>query len=352
MTKKSKTVWIDINELQKNQTCGIAEFTKNYINILKDDYNIEYFYNPFIKSKYFNQKLYYIWLNTIFYIKTLIKRPDYIIFPAYNMVYIKRKGTKYYTVFHDLMLYREAFFGKKAANIFIFKINMAKKYADKIITVSETSKKLLIETFNIPEEQVVVTHNCVSNKFIENIKFKKELNRSDLAEQKYIFSLAGSVKHKNTGALIDAFNQISHKYPDIKLVLAGYQGNYQFVDNTNNPNIIFAGYLSDADVAMFYQNALLFVLPSLEEGFGIPIIEAQYANVPVLCSDIPVFHEVAGNAAEFSGTDAESISKKLEYLINNKDRREELKSLGEENAKRFSFQNMAEQLLYILQKDV
>ena len=80
----------------------------------------------------------------------------------------------------------------------------------------------------------------------------------------------------------------------------------------------------------------MYIFPSLYEGFGIPILEAQYSGVPVLCSDIPIFHEVANNSAEFVQPNSDAIAEKIDLLLKNKQRLEELTKLGYENIQRFS----------------
>lgn len=336
---RKKTLWIDSTILKINQNCGMATFTNTYIEILKNNYNIKYFYNPFYKYKSIGAKLYFLWLNTYFYLITLLQKPNIIIFPCYLMPYFTRKKTKYYVVFHDLIPYRKKFFGEKAKKSYLFKLNIAKKKANKIITVSNTVKQQLINEFNINNTKIGVTYNSIN----ENIKIIKEdlniLKKLNLETDCYIFSLVGSFKHKNIVSLVSAMQDINN----IKLVISGYKGNIEY-SNINNKSIIYTGCLTNEEVITLYKNAKIFVIPSLEEGFGIPIIEAQYFNCPVLCSNIPVFKEVAGDGAEFCNTDSKSIAKKLEFLINNKQRRQELISLGQQNVKRFSKEKIAKQL--------
>ena len=84
--------------------------------------------------------------------------------------------------------------------------------------------------------------------------------------------------------------------------------------------------------------------PSLYEGFGIPLIEAQYCGCPVLCSDIPVFREIGANSVEYCEPTTNEIANKLESLINNSQRLQELSELGKENVKRYSIEKITEQL--------
>ena len=125
-------------------------------------------------------------------------------------------------------------------------------------------------------------------------------------------------------------------------------GNEQREKLTHHPNIIFTGYVSDLEIPTLYSNAMMFVFPSFYEGFGTPNIEAQHFGVPLLCSDIPVFREVAGEGAEYCSTDADSIAEKMVYLINNPERRQELINIGYENVKRFDIERISEQLKEVL----
>lgn len=344
---RKKTIWIDITILKINSNCGMAAFTKTYIEILKNNYNIKYFSNPFYKNKFLGSKLYFIWLNTYFYLQTLLLKPDIIIYPCYIMPYFTRRNTKNYVVFHDLMPYRENFFGEKCKKSYLFKLNIAKEKSTKIITVSNTVKKQLIKEFNLPENRIGITYNCVNDVIKHSKEDSNILNKLNLKSNNYIFSLAGSFKHKNIQELIAAINNIKE---DIKLVVAGYKGHLQYSDSEiSNKKIIYAGYITTEEIIALYKNAKFFVLPSLEEGFGIPIIESQYFQCPVLCSDIPIFREVAGNGAEFCIPDSNGIAAKLEYLINNGQRRQELISLGKENVKRFSIEKIARQLSDVLE---
>ncbi len=340
---KKTTVWLDITMLKRSQMCGMGIFAKMYLDILKDKYNLRCFHNPFMNFPHQN-KFYWLYLNTYFFIKTVILKPEIIIFPAYFMPTLVRKKTSYYTVFLDLMPYRPKFF-PGAQKSFLRQLKIANKNAKKIITISNTVKNQFIEELGIKEEKLAVTYICV-NELIKNAKEDLNiLNKLNLKPNSYIFSLAGSWMHKNTKSLFEAMNKL--KGSGTKLVVAGYKGNLRY-SGFNNENTIYTGYLTTEEVVALYKNAKFFVMPSLEEGFGLPIIEAQYFNSPVLCSDIPIFKEIAGNSAEFCQTDSNSIAEKIDYLIENPDRLSELKKLGKENIKRFDIEIIKSQLYKII----
>ena len=125
-------------------------------------------------------------------------------------------------------------------------------------------------------------------------------------------------------------------------------GNEQREKLTKHTNIIFTGYVKDDELPTLYKNALLYVYPSLYEGFGIPLIEAQYSGCPVLCSDIPVFKEIGANSVMYCKPTAEGITRGLQDLINNIGRLQELSQLGKKNVERFTIEKITNQVEVIL----
>jgi glycosyltransferase involved in cell wall biosynthesis len=100
---------------------------------------------------------------------------------------------------------------------------------------------------------------------------------------------------KNLLRLIDAYNQLK---PNLKLVIVGASGwHNKAIYQKKSPNIIFTGYVPNEDLPIFYNNAKLFIYPSLYEGFGIPILEAMNCRCPVITSNISSMPEVVGDAA-------------------------------------------------------
>lgn len=332
-----------------NPITGIGAYTLTVLNILKLN-NIKYQTLELKLPKGTRNKYIFhtIWLNTIIWLYTFCNKPNIIIFPAFIMPFFTRKKTKYITVIHDLAHLRENEMTKYSRCIFDLSTNITIKKADTIVTVSETIKNELIQTFNIDQHRIKVVYNSIGEHFLNSKNNPEILEKYNISQQKYILSVATLNRRKNIPELIKAFESITDKYPDIKLVLVGGMGNEKRELLTKHPNVIFTGYIPDEDLPSLYKNALLYVFPSLYEGFGIPLIEAQYSNCPVLCSDIPVFQEVAGNGAEFCTPDSNGIAAKLEYLINNEQRRLELISLGQENVKRFSIENIAQQLKEVI----
>ncbi len=340
-----KKVWINSSFILNKKT-GVGAYLLTFLKALDKlhiDYELQSLNLPSnIKYKYFWEKL---WFNSVFFVKTLLLKPDIIIFPSFSMPVLKRKKTKYITVIHDLCSYRLGEMTKLSQWAMHDAIKNTLKKADKIVTVSETVKNELIAKFNVNPDRINVVHNAIADYFIDFQNKPEVLEKYGLEDRKYILSVATMNKRKNIPELIKAFENISDKYPDAKLVLVGGMGNENQAKLTKHPNIIFTGYIKDEEIPVLYKHALMYIFPSVYEGFGTPIMEAQYSGTPLLCSDIPVFREVAGDGAEFCQSNASSIAEKIEYLINHSEHREELIKLGYENVKRFDIKHISEQLI-------
>ena len=340
-------IWINTSfELKKKAGIGAYILTLLKIfDITKQEYKcIELKLPEKTKFTYFYQ---FIWLNSVVFFKTLIFRPKVFISPSFLMPYFKVKNTKYITVIHDLCHLRISEMNKYHRFIFNLSTKIAVKKADVIVAVSETIKNEIIKKYNVNPERIKVIYNSVGEHFTDAEQKQDVLAKYELQKNKYILSVATLNKRKNIPELTKAFESISDKYPDLKLVLVGGLGNENREKLTKHPNVIFTGYIRDEELPTLYKNALFYMYPSLYEGFGTPLIEAQYCNCPGLCSDIPVFREVAGDSAEFCEPNAKNIAGKIEFLINNPKKLQELKEKELENVKRFDIEKIAEQFMNV-----
>ena len=121
---------------------------------------------------------------------------------------------------------------------------------------------------------------------------------------------------------------------------------FQYLILENNKNIVFTGYVSDEELLRYYNEASLFVYPSLYEGFGIPNLEAMTNNCPVVASDIPPHKEVCGEAAiYFDPYNVSDIAEKITYVLANKELQARMQEKGKERVKLFSWDKSAEKLI-------
>jgi len=175
--------------------------------------------------------------------------------------------------------------------------------AERVVTISETVKEDLVREFGLSPEKIRVIYPWVKEVFFDPPG--GEPLPEPLRGKDYILYVGLRIGHKNVGGVIRAFLLLVDEFPDLRLVVAG--GRYSTPDMVDrwrtDPRLI--GKLieipdpSDVDVARLFGGAKAFVFPSFAEGFGLPPLEAMASGVPVVCSDIPVFHEVYGDAVRY-----------------------------------------------------
>ncbi len=159
---------------------------------------------------------------------------------------------------------------------------------------------------------------------------------------------------KNISSLIDAIGLLAALKPEVKLTLVGKKDSFaeqleaEIGAKNLSANIEFRGYVTDAELSKLYQNAALFVFPSLSEGFGLPPLEAMAAGCPVISSNASCMPEVLGNAAAYFGPhDPKDIANKIQALLNDPNELERLRQAGLEQVKKYSWRKMAEETLAV-----
>lgn len=351
MNKQSIIIEDGLNLYQKT---GQGQYTQNIYDILIDmGYQVEMKRKPFmekIKNSTVKRMLYILWINFVFPISTMFKNADIIIFTNTLTPFYKIPNKKYYPVLHDLWAYKSpetvTFIQSLYTRIVIASI---KNTYEKIITVSETIKQEIVDFFNCSEEDVNVVYNYFSFGEKPVLDYSKEeqlkiLSKYNIESKKYILSVATLNKRKNIPMLIDAYSQLDS---DIKLVLVGKASSESF--NCNNQNIIFTGYLSDDELKVLYKHAFLYVFPSVYEGFGIPIIDAQAFGIPVICSNIPVFKEIAGKGAEFCELNILDVVKKIKTILEDNYKENLLIQNGYNNIQKFLSSQIKKQVIMLLE---
>lgn len=186
-------------------------------------------------------------------------------------------------------------------------VSRSVRRADFIITVSETIKQELVDEFGLDPSRCVVTTIPPDASF--SVPNPNEIHQKyGIPTKEFIFFIGNLEPRKDLPTLIDAYRQL----PDAlrqrySLVLAGGKGwktersERAIADaQAANEQIVHVGYIDQADASAFHQQASLFVMSSLYEGFGMPILEALTSRTPVVASDIPVLREAGGAAALYA----------------------------------------------------
>lgn len=244
------------------------------------------------------------------------------IFP-YNTAPIRKidKGNINILILHDL-IFMENFGESKSIRQRIGKLyrrmvvpRIIHRF-EHIITVSEYSKNKIMDTFNVSEEKITVIPNSID----------VQVATSNPPREKYIFHLGGEPDYKNTKLLIRAFAILPiHLRQKYRLKILGIRDRTSIKSYIKLckslgilENVDFMGYQTDKEVEELYYKASLFVFTSLEEGFGIPLIEAMRAGTPLLCSHSSCLPEIAGQAAMyFNPYDVEELAQQIESVLTN-----------------------------------
>jgi glycosyltransferase involved in cell wall biosynthesis len=222
------------------------------------------------------------------------------------------------------------------------------RLSKKVIAVSEFTKKELIKIYKIPTKKIKVIFEALPEIPQNGVSFSQLQSKFGIRKP-YLFWIGVSMPWKNIPRLIDAFGQFSKKYPSYCLVLAGQLSQREEKNiKVQKNNIVYIGKVSDQEKTGLYKNCSAFVFPSLYEGFGLPILEAQSLGVPIVTSNTASLPEVAGKGALYVNPyDTESIIKGMEAIVLDNRIRKELITRGFENVKKFSWQKSAEELLKV-----
>lgn len=220
------------------------------------------------------------------------------------------------------------------------------KLANKLVTISLSSAKSLIQSGE-KQSRIHVAHLGVSEEFqgVDDYELNRVRHAYSLPEQ-FVLHIGGINERKNIKVLVDAMEKFNGILP---LVLAGpipseslqYWG-------LDKPWVKHLGYIPEKDMPSLYAAAMVKVFPSLLEGFGLPLIEAMAVGTPVIAADIPVFHEIGGDAPLFFDPhDANELYKKIQIIQANKEFQKILSLKGLSIVKRLSWSAYKDDLIRI-----
>lgn len=229
------------------------------------------------------------------------------------------------------------------------------KKAYKIICISENTKKDLENLYNVDKSKIEVIYNGYDKKMFNNKNITGDVVKKYSLSKPYMIMVGANYSHKNLEVAIKAFKNLDG-YKDLELVIVGGNSEYlmslkEFAKKIEiDERIKFIGYVPDEDLKDLYGNSEAFIYPTLYEGFGLPILEAQACGTAVLCSNNSSLPEVYGKSAiSFNPEKVETVEKAIKMLMEDKELRSNLIEKGYKNIKRFSWKLTAEEIKKIIE---
>lgn len=289
-----------------------------------------------------------------------IHQPDVLFIPAHVFPLIRPKKTV--MTIHDIAAKRYP----QTYNWFerwytIWSAKTALKKLWRVIVPSEFVRQELLHFFNrAPEHKITVIKHGTHTEIFESLNLEaesQEILRFYGIDSDYLITLGRLEEKKNTVGSIQAFNFVKKNFPNLKLLLVGSPGyGYEKVKQTieESPfknDIIVAGWVKEKDLAVLLSQAKVMLFPTRYEGFGLPILEAFVAGVPVVTGQGSSVAEVGGEAVLYTNPEnVQEIADNVELLLNNPELVLEKINLGKERLAKFTWQKTAEETLALLLK--
>lgn len=272
---------------------------------------------------------------------------------------LKRKKIKSIVTIHDLIFERYPnLYPPFDRFIYQLKFKKACQHADVIVAISEQTKRDIIDYYQINPEKIEVVYQDSDDIFkvkleeeqLEAIKEKYDIHK------KYLLCVATIAERKNQLMLIKAFHKLH--LSDYELILVGGKSAYQkqiesYLQEHSLSNVKIFNKVPFEDLPALYQASSLFVYPSLFEGFGIPIVEALHAGIPVIAATGSCLEEAGGRGAMYADpNDLNDLSSKILQVLSNKSLQKQMIFEGQQHVEKFSSENIAKQLISIYQKTI
>ena len=276
-------------------------------------------------------------------------KSDYNVFFSYKLPHVRFDAPVISTI-HDIILLKTNCENKETIESHLKILEDTVKRSSYLLTVSEASKKDLIEYFGIDSNKIYIVHNginqnsfdCVFSKQ-DRIKIKQRYNLPD----NFILNFGGYRKHKNIERLLEAYALLPRDVrKELKLVLTR---SHIVLDELINKlgikeDVIKIGFVLEEDKVAIYKSASIVYYASLYEGFGVPVIESQAAGVPVITSNTSSLPEAAGGGAFLVDPyNTTEISTAIFSLYENKSLRKNLIEKGKVNSRQYTWEKSVEE---------
>ena len=253
------------------------------------------------------------------------------LFHGLNQRLPQRRYSLQIATFHDLFVLTGDYSTPGFRERFAEQARHAASEADCIFAVSQFTADQVHTLLGVERDRIQVVHHGLTPRRLPHVP-----------REPVVFSVGAIQTRKNTARLIEAFRAMPPKW---RLVLAGSAGYgaESILKNISDPRVIVTGYLADAELDQWYARASIFAFPSLDEGFGMPILEAMAAGIPVVTSRCSAMPEIAGEAAVLIDPySVEELGTAMLRLAQQPGERERLIRLGHLRANCFTWERAAQ----------
>ncbi len=364
------TVCIDIRDLKIAKT-GAKTYLEEICRELKKDhseFSIHFIDTPFSvytgKNKFLKlieHLRFLLWKQIALPVICFVKKADILYCTDYFLPLIKL-NYKTAVVFYDAFFWE---YPEQYNPLWLYMLNKigipAAKKADAVITITEYSKQRILEQVNLDQGKVHAIHLAPKSS-------TRRLNIETAVldpDKKYILHIGVLEKRKNLLNLIKAFHLLKKEgFKEYSLVLVGGTVSKKMISDKDNihaliaslgmhEQVILSGFISDEQLAYYYKNASLYAFVSVNEGFGLPILEAFQNHLPTLISDNSCLPEVGGNAVVTCNPyDVNDIKEKMALILGDKALQNELIEKGTQRLASFTWEKTVSSLLEVFKRIV
>lgn len=362
------TVGVDIRDLRIAKTGSKTYLEEIYNQFKSNNYDCRFvFFDtsiPVYTGRYKFFKLiehirFLIWKQIILPIKAYRNNCDILFCTDYFLPYFS-PGFKTVVVFYDSFFYEyPGHYNALWLKLFKWLGVGAARKAERIITISQYTRERIAHFTGISREKITAIHLAPKSMAVAELD-PNYIPTLKIPTTKFILHVGTLEKRKNLARLIEAVHLLRQSgHDDYSLVLVGQPSPKSDMDGSAEITqtiqrldmeqyVLLPGYASDRDLAYFYKFAEVYVFPSINEGFGLPVLEAFHYQMPVIVANNTCLPEVGGDAVlSFDPFNTQDIFEKLKMIIEDQELLSRLAKKGNERLKLFSWEKNATELVKI-----